>query len=163
MSRSKPSVGDILLCNNVSSHKGTLYADDLDAKLVMVFLGTVADDNDPDVPDRMRRLGWARTVVYEVSLLFGKDDQFWHHRLNFEADTPKDAALAAIRFAEVMSREENKADEGSELKSLSICTMTLGKIGDDGVPHNGRGPAFVQWGNEAEESLDDLTKRIEEL
>ena len=163
MSRSKPTLGDILICQTVSSHKGTVYPEELDSGLVMVYLGTVANDTDPDAADRMRRLGWSRTIVYEVQLGFGvSDEDAWLHRWNYEAETPKEAALAAIRYARVVFGAALTADPENKLLSLAVRAVELGPIDDNGKPLHSEGPALVEWKYQAC-SFDALKERVEEL
>lgn len=163
MSRSNPLSGDILICQSVSSHKGAFSSDGADSQLVMVYLGTVPDDTDPDAASRLRKLGWARTVVYEVQLHFGSADEApWAHRWYYEADTPKDAALSAIRYASVIAKTVAEADEESRLLTLEVRIVELGKIDEQGNPKQSGGPPLVEWGHNAG-SLEDLAKQVEEL
>lgn len=166
MNHSKPKVGDVLLTDSIQSHKGHLFADDPETKLIAVFLGTIQKDLDPDVPGRLEKLGWSRSVVYEGTAQYGDGDNRWAHRLNFQADSPKGAALAAVRFARRMLQEERDAveerKESVNLLALTVRTMRLGSIDDEGRPHNGRGPAFITWGAESGDTLDDLVQKIEE-
>lgn len=163
MSRSKPTLGDILICQTVSSHKGTVYPEELDSSLVMVYLGTVANDTDPDASQRMRRLGWTRSIVYEVQLGFGpSDDEAWMHRWNYEADTPKEAALAAIRYARVVFGAALSADPDSKLLSVAVRAVELGPIDENGKPLHAEGPAIIEWNHEAC-SFDALKQRVDDL
>jgi len=164
MSRSKPVLGDVLICQTVSSHKGTVCPEERDSSLVMVYLGTVPNDTDPDAPNRMRRLGWARTVVYEVLLEFGTnhEDEAWAYRWNYEADSPKDAALAALRYASAMCKTVLMTDPSSRLLTLSVRAIRLGPIDDDGKPRHSEGVPFVEWSHDAG-SLDELKQQLEEL
>lgn len=162
MNRSKPSVGDVLLTDSIKSHLGHLFADDPDTRLIAVFLGTVSKDDDPDVLGRLEKLGWSRHVVYEVTAQYGDGSLRWVHRLNYRHNSPREAALGAVRFARRMLQEEQEVSEAVELLSITVRTMRLGEIAEDGRPYNGRGPAFVSWGVESEQSLDDLVTMIEE-
>lgn len=156
----KPKVGDVLLVQELESHKGKLSVEE-DARIVTLFLGTVEKGTDPDVPGRLKKLGWDRFVVYEVTAQFGDGEQRWVHRLNYIAASPKSAALDAVRFARLLEAEEQKSVSTTQLLSIIIRTMRLGMIDEKGKPHNGRGPAFVQWGAESGHTLDDLVKKIE--
>ena len=166
MSRSKPRAGDVLLTDSVKSHKGHLFCDDPTSKLIVVFLGTLHEGMDPDVPGRLKKLGWSRSVVYEVTVQLGDGDNRWAHRLNFEANTPKEAGLASVRFARCILDEERGAveedKESINVLALTVRTMRLGEIDDEGRPHNGRGPAFITWGVDSGEDLDALVQKIEE-
>ncbi len=158
-----PALGDVLICPTVSSHKGTVRPEELNSSLVMIYLGTVVSDTDPDVTGRMRRLGWSRTVVYEVQLGFGtSDDDAWLHRWNYEAETPKEAALAAIRYARVVFGAALAADPESKLLSLVVRAVGLGSIDDNGKPLHAEGPAIVEWSHQAC-SFDALKEKVEEL
>lgn len=166
MNRSKPKVGDVLLTDSIDSHKGHLFADDPDTRLIAVFLGTVAKGDDPDVPGRLEKLGWSRHVVYEVTAQYGDGGNRWVHRLNYLADSPREAGLAAVRFARRMLDEERKAVEDNKesinVLALTVRTMRLGAIDDEGRPFNGRNAAFITWGAESKDTLDNLTEKIKE-
>lgn len=144
----------MLLSDAIKSHKGQLYADDPDTRLITVFLGTVAEGDDPDVPHRLEKLGWSRSVVFEVRVQLEFLDKRWVHSLNFMERSPKEAALAGIRFAQHIQPEDTK------LLSINVRTMRLGPIGANGAPHNGRGPAFMSWGAESGTSIEELIERI---
>lgn len=166
MNRSKPKAGDVLLTDSIKAHTGHLFCDDPKAKLIAVFLGTVHEGMDPDVPGRLKKLGWDRSVVYEGTVQYGDGENRWAHRLNYQADSPKEAGLAAVRFARRMLQEERDAvedrKESVNVLALTVRTMRLGVIDDEGRPHNGRGPAFITWGADSGDTLDDLVQKIEE-
>ena len=160
----RPRVGDVLLADRIHSTRGKMTIEDEETRIVCVFLGTTIREEDPDVPDRLRKMGWTRNVVFEVTLQFGDGIQSWVHRLNYTSDQPREAALAAVRFAKRMLAEEQASvseDDGDvELMSIIVRSMRLGEIDDEGTPTNGRGPAFVTWGVQSGESLDDLVDKI---
>jgi hypothetical protein len=158
--------GEVLLAAQIDSNRGMLRVEDPDdARLVAIFLGTVAKGEDPHPVERLNKLGWTRSTVYEVTAQYGDGEQRWVHRLNFTAATPKEAGLAAVRFARQMRTHEFVASEGRPISilALNVCTMRLGEIDAEGKPVNGRGPSFVRWADGKEETLDDFVFKMESL
>lgn len=155
--------GSIILNREMTTQLGKLTAKK-GTQLVSVFLGAVKDGDDPMPNERMESMGWRQMAVFECSIrvVMGDDQRDW--RLAFSCLGVIDAVEAAIRFGNKMVADEfNRAEPNTPapyLASLTVGTIKLGPIGEDGTPFNGRGPAFFGWkhdrGVTIEAHLDEL-------
>ena len=132
---SEPRQGDVIrvpAIGGLTANKGH--------DLVLVFLGACPAAEEPNVAEYLRQLGFARTHVFEVTLLWENVDR-WRSTHQFVADSPVEAGRAAVRLALHM-REANREDE---LTGLALHLVSLAPIGLDGLPSEKRGQVFMRW------------------
>ncbi len=155
----KKMMGTTVLNREMTTQHGMLTAKK-GMHLVSVFLGQVRDGDDPAPEKRMESMGWRQMAMYECSIHISTRD--W--RLAFACLGHVNAVEASVRFAKKMLTDEfNSAEPNTPapyLASLTVGTIKLGPIGEDGTPFNGRGPAFFGWKHDRGISLE---AHLEEL
>ena len=146
-----------------------------DHTLVVLFLGACRKDQEPNVPEYLRSVGFQRSHVFKVTL-------YWREHLSNESgdasqadysssllamhETPREAVEGAVRYARLMDEKARKdntvgRDDGVQLRGLTVALMRLGPIGGDGKPHNGRGRTFASWSAESGEPLEKILEPSE--
>ena len=154
--------GSMILNRSMTTQAGKLTSK-TGSRLLSVFLGSVQDGDDPDPESRMHSLGWRQMAVFEASVRISivhssthTEDLDW--RLVFSCLGAIDAVEASLRFAyKLIADEIERSEPGTPapfLNTLTVGTMQIGPIGEDGTPHNGRGPAFFGW-KHGDVSIDD--------
>lgn len=139
--------GSVVLCKELETQHGKVTAKE-GFSLVGVFLGSVKDGDDPEPARRMHDLGWRQMSFFEAAIRLvtkfddGRPESEVEWRIVFACLGAVDAVEAAVRFANKLI-----ADEGGRpyLNSLYVGTMKIGPIDENGVPFNGRGPAYFGW------------------
>jgi len=143
--------GDVVRLPELSLPAGTCRPKE-GHDLVLLFLGACRLEDQPDAAAFLRGLGFQRSHVFEVTL-------YWSlctTSLAFMADSPREAAVSAVRLTRFM---EGRQDDGRELEGLSLCLSRLGPIGPEGKPYNGRGQTFLRWSASSGTTLDELEAR----
>ena len=154
--------GSVILNRRLTTQTGEITAR-TGTKLVSVFLGSVRDGDDPDPERRLHNLGFRQMAMYETSIRISidhetqREDFDW--RLVFSCLGAVDAVEAAVRFANKAIRDEfSRSDPGTPapyLRQMTVGTIKIGPIAEDGTPHNGRGPSYFGWKHDRGVSLDD--------
>jgi hypothetical protein len=141
--------------------------------LVVLFLGACREDQEPNVPEYLRSVGFTRSHCFEVTLYWSEWDVGECAPINVEeyssallttAETPREAVEGAVRYALAARArvEANRVDgRGILLRGLTVGLMRLGPIGPDGKPHNGRGRVFASWSAESGEPLEKILEQTE--
>lgn len=145
----KTMKGTVVLNREMTTQHGMLTAKK-GTKLVSVFLGSVRDGDDPVPDERMESMGWRQMAMFECVvrvLQSDGDEREW--RLAFSCLGAVDAVEAAIRLAnKVVADDFSRAEPNTPapfLASLTVGTITIGPIAEDGTPFNGRGSTFFGW------------------
>lgn len=165
----KPRIGAIVVNRKLTTQVGEITAAP-GTKLVSVFLGAFKEDEEPDPEGQLHKLGYRQMAMYETCVRIcipahGEMPlQNLDWRLVYSELGAVDAVEAAVRFAHKMISEE--LDRGSPgtpapyLELITVGTMQIGPIAEDGTPHNGRGPSFFGWkhgrGTELNDHLEAL-------
>lgn len=155
--RRRPQPGTVLLCDVVTGHVGQIMAD-VGSKLAMVFLGTAKEDDEVDPSRMLETLGWTRSVVYEVAVQLSRDGIRETQGLNFIDASPMKAAFGAVRFAKRMAAQ---AAEGMELEAMTLRSVQLGAINNDGMPKGKRGKDVLGWSRQMM-TFDEFEEKLRE-
>jgi len=123
--------------------------------LVAVFLGACRLDEEPDVPAFLRRLGWTRSHVFEVSygIRHGPADVSRWTEV-FSAATPRDAAESAVRLCQAHAAEE----PGSVLEHAEVRLLRVGPVTAAGGSGNVPGKVFVRWSRDTGAPFDSVLR-----
>jgi hypothetical protein len=155
--------GSVILNRQMTTQAGKLTAK-AGTKLVSVFLGSVRDGDEPDPERRLHKLGFRQMAMYEMTILISidhvdRDQEDFDWRLIFSCLGHVDAVEAALRFAnKAIADEFNRSTPGTPapyLRQITVGTIQVGPIAEDGTPHNGRGPSYFGWTHDRGVSLED--------
>lgn len=151
--------GSVVLCNEMNTQHGKVNAKE-GHELVAVFLGSVEKGKDPEPARRMHDLGWRQMAFFEAAIRLGDDaGQEIEWRIVFACLGAVDAVEAAVRFSNKLIVDQNGA---AHLNSLYVGTMKIGPIDENGVPFNGRGPAYFGWKKEQGVTLEQHLQALRE-
>lgn len=142
---SAPRQGDIYRMDQLGGIKAKEGHD-----LAVLFLGACALGQEPNVPRYLEQLGFRRSHVFEVTLVYKLEDI--EHV--FIADSPREAAAAACRFARGVA-----ANPVEDLLALVLRLHRLGPVGEDGKPYNGRGRIFCAWQATPETPFEEFERQ----
>lgn len=160
--------GDVVLNQEMTTQHGKITAEPT-FQLVSVFLGTVPHGEDPEPLERLHKLGYRQMTMFEAAIRLDEGGQERECRIVYSCLGAVDSVSAAKRFADKLVLDTfNDAEPGTpspSIMSIFVGTMTIGPIGVDGTPFNGRGPAFFGWtkssGVPFENHLQSLQKEAE--
>lgn len=162
--------GSVVLNRELTTQLGKVTAKD-GTQLVSVFLGAVKNGEDPEPAKRMESLGWRQMSMFECAVRIitptdGLEPEEREWRLAYSCLGAVDAVEAAIRFANKMVGDEfAEQDETADapfISTITVGTIKLGPIGEDGTPFNGRGPAFFGWKYDRDVSLEAHLQELRE-
>ena len=168
MNTNKMIKGSVILNREMTTQLGKLKARK-GTQLMSVFLGSIKEGEEPCPEERMESMGWRQMAMFECAVLVcidheDRETEEFSWRLAFSCLGAIDAVEASVRFADKMIKDEfNRSPPGTPapyLASLTVGTIKLGPISEDGTPFNGRGPAFFGWKHDRGVSLFD---HLEEL
>jgi len=126
-----------------------------DSTLVVLFLGSCKKNQEPSVPAYLRQVGFVRTHYFEalVRTIDQTDNEISIERVNYSADTPRDAVDQAVRLTAWFK------NQGLSVTGLQVRLAGIGPINGDGSPGIKYGRVFAAWsdrsGRAIEELLDD--------
>lgn len=142
-----PRPGDLYRLPYLDLPVGKISANE-DSDLLVLFLGTVDKDDQPNVTGALRTLGFSRTHVFEAYFRwqYATADQD-ADTLILTADTPQAAALAALHYGKSM--------EG-ELVQLGVRLCRLGGVSASGASETTYGQWFFRWSKDSGVSLEEL-------
>jgi hypothetical protein len=156
--------GSVVLCKEMHTQLGKVTAKD-GHELVSVFLGSVPHGEDPEPARRMHDLGWRQMSFFEAAIRLTSDipdqgiQELNEWRIVYACLGAVDAVEAAARFANKLV-----ADGGGlpHISSLYVGTMKIGPIDENGVPFNGRGPAYFGWKKDQGVTLEQHIQALRE-
>lgn len=158
--------GSVVLSKMLMTQHGKITAKD-GHQLVSVFLGSVKEGDDPEPARRMHDLGWRQMAFFEaaIRLCSGPMSEVeW--RIVYACLGAVDAVEAAVRFAnKLIGDAVSEGPEGSPapfINSLYVGTMKIGPIDENGVPFNGRGPAYFGWKKGQDVTLEEHLQALRE-
>lgn len=153
--------GNIVLTPTIESPIGKLTADD-GQELVCLFLGTVAEGQDPHAEKRLYELGWRQATIFEAVIGLRSDEASDETvRVMFSCLGGLDAIEAAIRFGAAEIRDLVDVFGTSYVfDRVLVRLVTIGGIDGDGRPQTSQNKPFFYWQDGKGISLHDYVKKL---